>query len=255
MQRLASIEALREWRREVEDSVGFVPTMGALHAGHRRLIEEAVADNRHALVSLFVNPTQFNDPVDCTHYPKPLEADLALCEAAGVGAVFLPSYEALYPDQYRFGVLEKRDSTRLEGMARPGHFEGMLTVVLKLLILARAQRAYFGEKDWQQLQLVRGLVEAFHLETQIVSVPTVRESDGLAMSSRNSRLSPAARAVAPQLYAALRECAALSEARDRLVKAGFVVDYVEEWSGRRLVAAVLDGVRLIDNISLGEICA
>lgn len=255
MQQLRSIEALREWRRAVEESVGFVPTMGALHAGHRRLIEEAVAGNRNSLVSLFVNPTQFNDPVDCTRYPKPLEADLALCEAAGVGAVFLPSYEELYPDQYRYGVLEKRDSAYLEGSARPGHFEGMLTVVLKLLILARAQRAYFGEKDWQQLHLVRGLVEAFHLETQIVSVPTVRERDGLALSSRNSRLTPAARAVAPQLYAALRESGTPVEARERLAKAGFAVEYVEEWSGRRLAAVVLEGVRLIDNLPLGDLSA
>lgn len=250
MQLLRSIEALREWRGAVEDSVGFVPTMGALHAGHRCLMDQAVSENRHCLVSLFVNPTQFNDPADCSTYPKPLEADLAECAAAGVGAVFLPSYEALYPDQYRYRVVETRDSLVLEGCSRPGHFEGMLTVVLKLLILARAERAYFGEKDWQQLQLVRGLSEAFHLGTRICSVPTVREPDGLAFSSRNSRLSPAARAAAPELHAALRDSPTTFEARERLVRNGFMVEYVEEWSGRRLAAAVLDGVRLIDNIPM-----
>ncbi|MEY3001332.1 MAG: pantothenate synthetase, partial [Verrucomicrobiota bacterium] len=229
-----TIDSLREWRRSVDGSVGFVPTMGALHPGHRCLMEAAVASNAWALVSIYVNPTQFNDSVDCSTYPTPLQADLAMCEAAGVSAVFLPDFEGLYPDQYRFRVQETRDSAILEGRSRPGHFEGMLTVVLKLLILARADRAYFGEKDWQQLHLVRGLCEAFLLETQIVPIETVREADGLAMSSRNTRLSPAARAKASVLNKVIRGAGSPAEAAEQLVAEGFTVDYVEDWSQRRL---------------------
>jgi pantoate--beta-alanine ligase len=249
MQRLESIEALRQWRAGVSPkTVGFVPTMGALHAGHASLIRESTKVADATLVSIFVNPTQFNNPDDLKAYPSPLEADLTLCRELGAGAVFLPCHAQLYPDEYTYRVSETKASKRLEGAVRPGHFQGVLTVVLKLLLLAKADMAFFGEKDWQQLELVRGMVKAFFLETQIVAVPTVREKDGLALSSRNVRLSPQARERAPAFHRLLSSGATCDAIRRDLEACGFKVEYVEEQDGRRLGAVELEGVRLIDNL-------
>ena len=251
MRQLPTIEALREWREAAgTDSVGFVPTMGALHAGHRVLIERSVRDNKRTLVSIFINQTQFNDPKDWVAYPQPREADLALCEKAGVEAVFLPQHHMLYPDGYRYRVRETEVSGVLEGEMRPGHFEGVLTVVLKLLLLTRPDRAYFGEKDWQQLQLVQGMGKAFFVPTQIIGLPTVREEDGLALSSRNSRLSEPARILAPEFYRVLSTAMDCAMARAELESLGFEVEYVDERDGRRLGAVQLEGVRLIDNVDI-----
>jgi pantoate--beta-alanine ligase len=249
MRKLATVEALRDWRLETADeSVGFVPTMGALHDGHAALIEQSLDENEHTLVSIFVNPTQFNDAADCTSYPTPMVADLELCEKLGVAAVFMPQYGMLYPDDYTYRVSELEQSTVLEGAMRPGHFDGVLTVVLKLLILAMADSAYFGEKDWQQLQLVRGLGKAYFMETEIVGVPTVREEDGLAMSSRNVRLSESARTLAPEFYRVLKTAMDCAMARAELESLGFDVEYIDERDGRRLGAVQLESVRLIDNV-------
>lgn len=249
MKQFTNIDSLKEWRRSIGSaSLGFVPTMGALHAGHRKLIEHAVAENEHTLVSIFVNPTQFNDPNDCATYPTPLKEDLELCAAAGVTAVFHPQRQLLYPDNYTYRVTECEESTVLEGESRPGHFDGVLTIVMKLLILAQADRAYFGEKDWQQLKLVRGLAAAFFLDTRIVGLPTLREEDGLALSSRNIRLSPSARMLAPEFHRVLSTAVDCAMARLELESLGFDVEYVDERDGRRLGAVQLEGVRLIDNI-------
>jgi pantoate--beta-alanine ligase len=253
MERLQCIGALKRWRREAAGRIGFVPTMGALHAGHMTLVERAVASCDSVIVSIFVNPTQFNEAEDCLTYPQPLDRDLELCAAAGVEAVFLPQKELLYPDGYRYRVTETEASRELEGTHRPGHFDGVLTVVLKLLNLVRADTAYFGEKDWQQLQLVKGMAEAFFLDTCIEAVPTVREVDGLALSSRNVRLTPSARAKAPEFAAALRSAATPEAAQARLEAAGFTVEYVADRDGRRLGAVVLDGVRLIDALELEKV--
>ena len=252
MEKLATIEALQNWRGSLGgQSLGVVPTMGALHQGHMELIRQSLAGNDQTLVSIFVNPTQFNDPKDCGSYPTPLQADLAACQEAGVTAVFLPQYGMLYPDDYTYRVTEVETSRVLEGEMRPGHFNGVLTVVLKLLILANADRAYFGEKDWQQLELVKGLARAFFLRTEIVPVPTIREADGLAMSSRNVRLSEQARTLAPEFYRVLSTAMDCAMARAELEALGFEVEYVDERGGRRLGAVRLDGVRLIDNVGLG----
>lgn len=249
MKQLATIDSLRSWRKGLSGlSVGLVPTMGAFHAGHIELIKESVRQNDHTLVSIFVNPTQFNDPKDFTSYPSTLKSDLASCEEAGVSAVFLPKREHLYPDDFTFRVIEMEQSDVLEGASRPGHFAGVLTVVLKLLLLSSAERAYFGEKDWQQLQLVRGMAGAFLLETEIIGVPTIREEDGLAMSSRNVRLSEAARIRAPELFRVLSTGMDCAMARHELESLGFDVEYVDERDGRRLGAVQLEGVRLIDNV-------
>jgi pantoate--beta-alanine ligase len=238
-------------------SLGLVPTMGALHERHLSLVRRSRKENGATVVSIFVNPTQFDDPDDLAVYPQPLEHDLAVLEQEGADAVFLPTRQVLYPDDYTYRVSETALSRELCGAYRPGHFDGVLTVVLKLLLLTGADRAYFGEKDYQQYLLVEGLVRAFFLETQIVSCPLVREADGLALSSRNVRLTPQGRSKAPLLYRILRQYADPVEARRALMESGFTVDYVEDrqdlGDGRRLAAVHLDGVRLIDNVPLSEI--
>lgn len=245
--------SLPEWRsyREAQPAPGFVPTMGALHAGHLALVHASLADNPWTAVSIFVNPTQFDRPDDLEHYPRRHDEDLEQLAAAGVEAILMPSAETLYPDGYRYRVSETEISRRLCGAHRPGHFDGVLTVVLKLLNLVRPARAYFGEKDYQQLQLVRGMVETFFVDTRIVACPIVREPDGLALSSRNLRLDPAQRCLAPELHRTLRGAADPASARRELERLGFAVDYVEDWDGRRLAAACLGDVRLIDNVPLG----
>ncbi|NDV62429.1 pantoate--beta-alanine ligase [Puniceicoccales bacterium CK1056] len=253
MKQLANINSLKDWRRSIgTGSVGFVPTMGALHAGHGKLIEQSCAENEKTLVSIFVNPTQFNDQNDCATYPQPLKEDLELCEKAGVDAVFLPQRRELYPDNYTYRVIENEESTVLEGESRPEHFDGVLTVVMKLLILANANKAYFGEKDWQQLKLVRGMAGAYFLDTEVVGVPTVREEDGLALSSRNVRLSASARMLAPEFHRVLSTAMDCAMARLELESLGFDVEYVDERDGRRLGAVQLEGVRLIDNVQAME---
>lgn len=251
MQRLESIAACRGWRQLALDAgatVGLVPTMGALHEGHLALVRESRKQCQRSLVSIFVNPTQFDDPHDLAKYPQQIEQDLAGLQAAGADAVFLPQAAEMYADDYRFRLSEARDSRLLCGAHRPGHFDGVLTVVLKLFNITAPSRAFFGEKDFQQLRLIRDMVAALHVPIEIVPVPTVREADGLAMSSRNLRLSPAARALAPQLHQQLVSAVDCAAARQALEAAGFVVDYVEEHWGRRFGAVRLDGVRLIDNV-------
>ncbi|PZO63846.1 MAG: pantoate--beta-alanine ligase [Pseudoxanthomonas suwonensis] len=244
------VAELQAWRAQKAGQVGFVPTMGALHAGHAALLRQARAGSDAVVLSVFVNRTQFNDPADYARYPVTLEADRAIAESEGVDVLFAPEHAALYPDDYRYVVNERDLSTRLCGAHRPGHFDGVLTVVLKLLQLVRPQRAWFGEKDYQQLALIRGMVEAFFLPAQIIGVPTVREADGLALSSRNLRLTSEQRAVAPRLYAILRDAATAQAAIAALTEAGFRVDYVDDLDGRRYAAAFLGDVRLIDNIPL-----
>ena len=248
-----SLTAWREERlaqRRAGRALGFVPTMGALHGGHLSLIRRSRIENDVTLVSIFVNPTQFDDPADLTHYPRTCEADLTTLRGEGVDFVLLPREADLYPDGYRYRVSEVALSKVLEGAARPGHFDGVLTVVLKLLQIAGAERAYFGEKDWQQLNLVRGLADAFFIPTAIVACPTVRDVDGLALSSRNHRLPPAERERASQFYRVLASAPTAGEACLELRMSGFAVDYVADRDGRRLGAVRLGDVRLIDNVPL-----
>jgi pantoate--beta-alanine ligase len=229
--------------------VGFVPTMGALHPGHRSLLERARAENDRVVLSVFVNPTQFDDPADLGRYPRTLAADLEL--AGGLAdCVLAPEPGEMYPDNFSYRVTEGSLGARLEGAHRPGHFEGVLTVVLKLLNLVRPHRAYFGEKDWQQLQLVRGMARALFLPVEIVACPTVRDPDGLALSSRDRRLSPAGRRLAAAFPRILRRAPAPAAAARDLGDAGFGVDYVEDLEGVRLGAVRLEDVRLIDNVRL-----
>lgn len=244
---IADWRSLRAGPEFAGRTVGFVPTMGALHRGHASLLARARRENDLVVLSIFVNPTQFNDPQDLAKYPRTLEADLAVAEGLA-DWVLVPAANAMYPDAYRYRVTETVLSLELEGAHRPGHFDGVLTVVLKLLNLVAPQRAYFGEKDWQQLQLVRGMVADLFLPVEIIACPTVREADGLALSSRNRRLSAAARAQAAAFPRILREAPDAETAAAQLALAGFTVDYVADRDGSRLGAIRLDGVRLIDHV-------
>jgi pantoate--beta-alanine ligase len=251
IERLETRDAARATLRALArggSTIGFVPTMGALHAGHLALIERARAENDLVVVSIFVNPTQYDDPEDLANYPRPLERDLELAERAGADHAFLPNYDDLYPDEYRYRISENRSSRELEGAFREGHFDGVLTVVLKLFNIVQPARAYFGEKDWQQLELVRGMVRALFLDIEIVACPTVREPDGLALSSRNARLTAEERRRAPELYRTLSSGLPLEDMRRTLRALGFTVDYVARRDDRVLGAVRLGSVRLIDNV-------
>jgi pantoate--beta-alanine ligase len=199
-----SIADLRAWLAQARRPLGFVPTMGALHAGHGRLIDEARAASASVAVGVFVNPIQFNQSEDYARYPRPLAADLAFCAARGVDVVFAPPVEEMYPHPQAAFVEVGRVADPMEGRFRPGHFRGVATVVLKLFHIVQPERAYFGEKDAQQLAVIRCMVRDLNVPVEIVAVPTVREPDGLALSSRNRHLSAEERAIAPRLYQALR---------------------------------------------------
>jgi pantoate--beta-alanine ligase len=263
-----------------------VPTMGALHEGHAALVRRARAWAQlndaaaFVVVTIFVNPTQFNDPADLQRYPRTLDADCTLCESAGADAVLCPSVEEVYPNNAPPKPSDRElppvaTAPKLEDARRPGHFAGVYQVVRRLFELTRCHRAVFGEKDWQQLQLVRAMVHQLNLPVHIDPAPTIRESDGLAMSSRNRFLTPSERAVAPAVYRATQathNAATPAEAervmRETLERAGLEVEYavardaqslmpisaaadLNRSTVRLLIAAKLGSVRLIDNAPWG----
>ncbi len=249
----------------------FVPTMGALHEGHRTLVRSAVASGAPAVASIFVNPLQFAATEDLSRYPRDEAGDLAALEAEGCSLVWLPDVATMYPAREATTISLTGPAERWEGDARPGHFRGVATVCAKLFGQVRPDRAYFGEKDWQQLQVIERMVADLLLPLEIVGIETVREADGLAMSSRNRFLSAAERATAPLLNRVLRDTAkglaagevsVLDRARGVLADAGFGVDYFAlvdgptlapidtPTPGARLIAAArLGTVRLLDNIA------
>lgn len=272
-----SIAELTGLRAEVPalHRVALVPTMGALHAGHVSLVELARSLSETVVVSIFVNPLQFGPGEDYDRYPRPLEADLERCAALGVDLVFVPAVTDLYPPGRQVSVSAGAMGSVLEGQSRPGHFDGVLTVVLKLLQLVRPHLAVFGRKDAQQLACIERMVLDLNLGVHVVGGPTVRESDGMALSSRNVFLSPTDRALARNLSAALEKAsaqgslsAALAAAREVLDRAtfepGFELDYLaavnpstfavvpDDAGGDVLlaVAAQVGGTRLIDNVTL-----
>ena len=244
----------REVRQGIREPLGFVATMGALHAGHAALIRRSVEECARTAVSVFVNPTQFNDPKDLANYPDTLQADLAMAKALGADYVFKPDYDDLYGDDFRYQVQEQTLSRDLCGAHRDGHFTGVLTVVMKLLNIVRPQRAYFGEKDYQQYLLIRDMCAAFFMDVEIVPCPTVREEDGLALSSRNALLDAAGRRLAPTLNKLIRSACSDAQIAEQLERAGFAVDYVTTRGDRRFAAASVRcgdrSVRLIDNVAL-----
>jgi len=216
---VARVRAWREDRRRAGQRVGFVPTMGALHAGHARLIETARQRGDHVIVSIFVNPLQFDRKDDLDKYPRTLEADLRICNDLGVDMVFTPTVDEMYPVEPRCTVTVTHITDRLCGAFRPGHFDGVATVVTKLFDIVQGDVAYFGEKDAQQLAVIRRLALDLNIPIDIVGVATVREPDGLAMSSRNVRLSPEERSTAIALYRALCEAERAVAAGERDARA------------------------------------
>ena len=252
--------------------LALVPTMGALHAGHLKLVEEARARARRVIVSIFVNPLQFNDPADLERYPRDERADLAKLEAAGCDLVWVPEASELFPEGFATSVSVNGVSDRWEGEHRPGHFDGVATIVAKLLIATLPDIAVFGEKDFQQLALIRRMTADLGLPIEIAGVATVRAPDGLALSSRNALLSPDERGNAlalPQALSGARDeilrgesvASALARAEQLLVEAGFKIDYValvdettlEPLDGpagemRLIAAATIGTTRLIDNL-------
>lgn len=249
MKVIKTVEEFKEIRKSFENkSVGFVPTMGGLHNGHLSLINRAIKENDVSVVSVYLNPTQFNDKKDLETYPANFDDDCALLEKAGVDYLIAPTYAVMYPDDYKYMLTEKDFSKELCGAKRPGHFDGVLTVVMKLLNIVRPTNAYFGEKDYQQFKLLEGMVKAFFMDVKLVPCPIVREENGLAISSRNRKLSAAGLALAPKFHEILASGGSESEIASKLESAGFKVDYVTKKENRLYAAVFLEEVRLIDNI-------
>lgn len=248
------VTSVNEWRllRQslANKQIGFLATMGNLHKGHISLCERSMAENEMTVVSIFVNPTQFNQAKDFDTYPRTRDADIEILSALGVDYVFAPDAQEMYADHYQIKITETELSRELEGEFRPGHFEGMLTVVMKLLHLVRPARTYFGEKDYQQYLLVKKMVDALFMPIEVVPCSTLRAEDGLALSSRNARLSAEQRQLAAQLPHLLQKESCVDDIKKKLTIFGFNVEYVAEKWNRRLAAAWLGDVRLIDNISL-----
>ncbi len=211
----STIAEMRAVRRSLTGGVGFVPTLGALHEGHLSLVRASVEQNARTVASVFVNPTQFGDPADFDRYPRDTDRDLELLREAGVDAVFLPPASEIYAADDSTFVEVEQVTEGLEGEHRPGHFRGVATVVTKLFNIVAPRRAYFGQKDAQQLAVLRRLVRDLHFDIEIVAMPTVREPDGLAMSSRNALLSPEQRRAAAGLYRALQRAQQLFSAGER----------------------------------------
>ena len=258
------------------NSVGLVPTMGALHAGHRSLVEKARRECKVVVVSVFVNPTQFNDKNDLRNYPRTPEEDAAMLEAAGADYVLMPSVEEIYPEpdtrQFDFGLIDKV----MEGATRPGHFNGVAQVVSRLFDIVNPAKAYFGEKDFQQIAVIKAMVEQLAIDIEIVECVIVRGEDGLALSSRNELLTPEHRAAAPHIYATISQCASKMETLSPAELTEWVVatidsnpllktiyfeavdartmQRVEKWSDSERIqgcCAVQAGqIRLIDNIKI-----
>ena len=228
MKTVYTVNELKQELASVDMSgVGFVPTMGALHAGHRSLVEKARKECETVVVSVFVNPTQFNDKNDLKHYPRTPEADEALLEAAGADIVFMPSVEEIYPEPdtriFDFGQIDKV----MEGATRPGHFNGVAQVVSRLFDMVNPAKAYFGEKDFQQIAVIKAMVAQLGLKLDIVECPIIRDEDGLALSSRNTLLTADHRAAAPHIYATIKQCAEKMQAMTPAELSAWVTAEVE----------------------------
>ena len=280
---LNTISAYQNWYKKINQPVVTVFTMGALHSGHAKLIEvakEYVAQNLNGqgkvVVSIFVNPTQFNSPADLSNYPRTLDADLVICDAAGADAVFIPTASEMYPaGETKIGLTHYQIGNDLEGASRPGHFEGMLTVVTKLLNITKPVATFFGEKDFQQLVLVKQLVSDLNMEINVIGVPTVRDQDGFALSSRNKRLSQTQRELASQIPATLTLLKrSISEGHELTSAINIATEYLTNFpeikidylelrnqqlgkpsntdSVRALIAVQIGEIRLIDNMTVRD---
>jgi len=258
MKIIKNVKDLKKCREELavhtastagNESIGFVPTMGALHKGHASLIEHSVKENKATIVSIFVNPTQFNDKKDFESYPDTLEKDLAICSDSKVDLVFYPKAEEMYPKGSSIMLDESRISKPYEGESRPGHFSGVLTVLLKLLNIVKPHHIYMGEKDYQQSLLTKKLCEEFFIDTNVRIINTVREKEGLPFSSRNLKLSKEglkkAKVIAEKFHRSQSKAEFLEGLEVNL-------DYFGELEGKVLMAHRLEDIRILDNKDLTQ---
>ena len=251
---MKTFDKVKELQQELAQyqpsEIGFVPTMGALHAGHRSLVEKARRECKIVVVSVFVNPTQFNDKTDLKNYPRTPEADLAILEEAGADIVLMPSVEEIYPEpdtrQFDFGLIDKV----MEGATRPGHFNGVAQVVSRLFDIVKPGKAYFGEKDFQQIAVIKAMVKQLGLGLEIVECPIIRDIDGLALSSRNLLLSPEHRKAAPEIYATLKQCADKAQQMTPQELTEWVITEVEKSGLLKVIY-----FQAVDSLSMQEVAS
>ncbi len=251
---MKTFDKVKELQQELAQyqpsEIGFVPTMGALHAGHRSLVEKARRECKIVVVSVFVNPTQFNDKTDLKNYPRTPEADLAILEEAGADIVLMPSVEEIYPEPdtrlFDFGLIDKV----MEGATRPGHFNGVAQVVSRLFDIVKPGKAYFGEKDFQQIAVIKAMVKQLGLELEIVECPIIRDIDGLALSSRNLLLSPEHRNAAPEIYATLKQCADKAQQMTPQELTEWVITEVEKSGLLKVIY-----FQAVDSLSMQEVAS
>lgn len=251
MKTFDKVKELQEELAQYQPSdIGFVPTMGALHAGHRSLVEKARRECKIVVVSVFVNPTQFNDKTDLKNYPRTPEADLAILEEAGADIVLMPTVEEIYPEpdtrQFDFGLIDKV----MEGATRPGHFNGVAQVVSRLFDIVKPGKAYFGEKDFQQIAVIKAMVKQLGLELEIVECPIIRDIDGLALSSRNLLLTAEHRAAAPEIYATLKQCADKAQQMTPQQLTEWVISEVEKSGLLKVIY-----FQAVDSLSMQEVAS
>ena len=251
MKTFDKVKELQEELAQYQPSeIGFVPTMGALHAGHRSLVEKARRECKIVVVSVFVNPTQFNDKTDLKNYPRTPEADLAILEEAGADIVLMPTVEEIYPEpdtrQFDFGLIDKV----MEGATRPGHFNGVAQVVSRLFDIVKPGKAYFGEKDFQQIAVIKAMVKQLGLELEIVECPIIRDIDGMALSSRNLLLTAEHRAAAPEIYATLKQCADKAQQMTPQQLTEWVISEVEKSGLLKVIY-----FQAVDSLSMQEVAS
>jgi pantoate--beta-alanine ligase len=251
MKTFDKVKELQEELAQYQPSeIGFVPTMGALHAGHRSLVEKARRECKIVVVSVFVNPTQFNDKTDLKNYPRTPEADLAILEEAGADIVLMPTVEEIYPEpdtrQFDFGLIDKV----MEGATRPGHFNGVAQVVSRLFDIVKPGKAYFGEKDFQQIAVIKAMVKQLGLELEIVECPIIRDIDGLALSSRNLLLTAEHRVAAPEIYATLKQCADKAQQMTPQQLTEWVISEVEKSGLLKVIY-----FQAVDSLSMQEVAS
>jgi pantoate--beta-alanine ligase len=249
MQIYHDIAEWREVRNNIPDnlSIGFVPTMGNLHLGHGALVSKSTCENDITVASIFINRTQFNQIDDYNKYPRTLDKDIELLEKIGINYCLIPNEQDMYHDDYHFQIHETEFSKKLEGEFRPGHFNGVLSIVMKLFNLVKPHRSYFGEKDYQQYQLIKDMCAAFFMDIEIKALETIRESSGLAYSSRNNRLTTVEKQIAETYANIFLKSESCEETMQKLIELGIHVDYIQDYNSRRYIAVKIGDIRLIDN--------
>ena|SRR3990167_2712314 len=251
------ISNLKEWKTirnnlSADLKIGFMPTMGCLHQGHASLIKKSVSQNDVTVLSIFINPTQFNDPADYARYPQTLDSDIDMARNLAVDYVIIPNIDSMYPDGNNIHLMTDHPfSLVMEGYYRPGHFNGVLTIVMKLLLLIRANSVYFGEKDYQQYFLIGELIKKYFIPTEIIVCPIFRESSGLPFSSRNTKLTANERQLVETFYEFfyINRPHSLDEIKKKMVELKIQYDYFETYDNRLFFALKIGSIRIIDNFS------